>query len=50
MSPHVYHLTPQLHAQQVTAQGPDGGTVVEVRDQFEAAFRLLGLLGDGPAD
>ncbi|MBB2890530.1 hypothetical protein [Flexivirga oryzae] len=50
VSPHVYHLTPQLHAQQVTAQGPDGGTVVEVRDQFEAAFRLLGLLGDGPAD
>lgn len=50
VSPHVYHLTPQLQAQQVTAPGPDGGTVVEVRDQFAAAFEQLGLLEDGPAD
>lgn len=50
VSPDVFHLTPQLHAEQVTGQDPDGSTVVEVRGQLAAALEQLGLLGDESAD
>lgn len=50
VSPHVYHVTPDLHGQQVTRKGDDGSVTLEVRDQVADAFERLGLLEDGPAD
>lgn len=46
VSPHLYHLTPDLHAQQVSRRDPDGTTAMEIRDQVAEVFERLGLLGD----
>lgn len=46
VSPHLYHLTADLRAQQVSRRDPDGTTAMEVRDQVAEAFERLGLLGD----